>query len=164
MGLVMPDFGLFFWMLLSFSILLFVLKRFAWGPILQALSDREKSIEDALKMAENAKEEMLILQSGNEKILKEAILEREKIVKEARDLKYSIVQEARQEAEVEANKILEQAKAAIERERAGAVSEIKILIANFSVEIAEKILQDKLADNAKQQELIQNSIDQINLN
>ncbi len=164
MGLVMPDFGLFFWMLVSFSILLFLLKRFAWGPILKALSDREKSIEDALKSAENAKEEMLNLQSGNEKILKKAILEREKIVKEARELKETIIHEARHEASIEANKVMEHAKAAIERERAAAISEIKNLIANFSVEIAEKILKEKLAEDSRQKELIQNYIDQINLN
>ena len=164
MGLVMPDFGLFFWMLISFSILLYILKRFAWGPILSALSDRERSIEEALKAAENAKEEMLNLQSGNEKILKKAILEREKIVKEARELKESIINEARHEASLEANKVMEHAKAAIERERAAAVSEIKNLIANFSVDIAEKILKEKLADDSRQKELIQNYIDQINLN
>jgi len=164
MGLVMPDFGLFFWMLISFSILLYILKRFAWGPILSALSDRERSIEEALKAAENAKEEMLNLQSGNEKILKKAILEREKIVKEARELKDSIINEARHEASLEANKVMEHAKAAIERERAAAVSEIKNLIANFSVDIAEKILKEKLADDNRQKELIQNYIDQINLN
>ena len=164
MGLVMPDFGLFFWMLVSFSILLFVLKRFAWGPILKMLAEREKSIEDALKSAENAKEEMLTLQSGNEKILKDAILEREKIVREARELKESIIHEARHEASVEANKVMENAKAAIERERAAAISEIKSLIANFSVEIAEKILKEKLAEDSRQKELIQNYIDQINLN
>ena len=164
MGLVMPDFGLFFWMLISFSILLYILKRFAWGPILSALSDRERSIEEALKSAENAKEEMLNLQSGNEKILKRAILEREKIVKEARELKESIINEARHEASLEANKVMEHAKAAIDRERAAAVSEIKSLIANFSVDIAEKILKEKLADDSRQKELIQNYIDQINLN
>jgi len=164
MGLVMPDFGLFFWMLISFSILLFLLKRFAWGPILSALSDRERSIEEALKSAANAKEEMLNLQSGNEKILKNAILEREKIVKEARELKESIINEARHEASVEANKVMEHAKAAIERERTAAISEIKNLIAEFSVEIAEKILKEKLADDSRQKELIQNYIDQINLN
>jgi len=164
MGLVMPDFGLFFWMLISFSILLYILKRFAWGPILSALSDRERSIEEALKAAENAKEEMLNLQSGNEKILKKAILEREKIVKEARELKDTIISEARHEASIEANKVMEHAKAAIERERAAAVSEIKNLIANFSVDIAEKILKEKLADDSRQKELIQNYIDQINLN
>ena len=164
MGLVMPDFGLFFWMLISFSILLFVLKRFAWGPILQALADRERSIDEALKSAENAKEEMLNLQSGNEKILKKAIYEREKIVKEARELKETIINEARHEASIEANKVMEHAKVAIERERIAAVSEIKNLIANFSVEIAEKILKEKLADDSRQKELIQNYIDQINLN
>ncbi len=164
MGLVMPDFGLFFWMLVSFSILLFVLKRFAWGPILKALSDREKSIEEALKSAENAKEEMINLQSGNEVILKKAILEREKIVKEARELKDSIIRDARNEATVEANKVLEHAKVTIERERLAAISDIKNLITNFSIEIAEKILKEKLADESRQKELIQNYIDQINLN
>ncbi|MEI7524309.1 MAG: F0F1 ATP synthase subunit B [Mariniphaga sp.] len=164
MGLVMPEFGLFFWMLISFSILLIILKRFAWGPILQMLSEREKFIEDALKSAENAKEEMVNLQTGNEKILKKAILEREMIIKEARELKTSIVNEARHEASVEANKVMEHAKAAIERERAAAIEEIKNMIANFSVDIAEKILKEKLADDSRQKELIQNYIDQINLN
>ncbi len=164
MGLVMPDFGLFFWMLVSFSILLYILKRFAWGPILNALADREKSIEEALKSAENAKEEMMNLQAGNEKILKKAILERETIVKEARELKESIIRDARHEASIEANKVMENARAAIERERIAAISDIKSLIANFSVEIAERILQEKLADESRQKELIQNYIDQINLN
>ncbi len=164
MGLVMPEFGLFFWMLISFSILLYILKRFAWGPILQALAEREKSIEDALKSAENAKEEMLTLQAGNEQILKSAILERETIVKEARELKTSIINDARNEASIEANKVMEQARAVIERERSAAVSEIKNLIATFSVEIAEKILREKLKDNSRQKELIQDSIDQINFN
>ena len=164
MGLVMPEFGLFFWMLVSFSILLWILKRFAWGPILKALSDRENLIIEALKSAENAKEEMKRLQSGNEKILKEAVLEREKIVKEARDLKDSIIRNAKLEAGIEAGKVLENARAAIEHERVAAISDIKKLIANFSVEIAGKILEDKLKDESQQKELVQNYIDQINLN
>jgi F-type H+-transporting ATPase subunit b len=164
MGLVMPDFGLFFWMLLSFSILLWILKRFAWGPILKALNDREKSIEAALKSAENAKEQMTLLQAGNEKILKEAVLEREKIVKEARDLKEMIIRDARLEASVEAARVMENARVTIENERIGAISDIKKLIVSFSVEIAGKILQEKLSDEKKQKELVQNYIDQINLN
>jgi F-type H+-transporting ATPase subunit b len=164
MGLVMPDFGLFFWMLVSFSILLWILKRFAWGPILKALNDREKSIEAALKSAENAKEQMTLLQAGNEKILKEAILEREKIVKDARDLKEMIIRDARQEASTEAARVMENARVTIENERIGAISDIKKLIADFSVEIAGKILQEKLSDEKKQKELVQNYIDQINLN
>ena len=102
--------------------------------------------------------------SGNEKILKEAILEREKIVKEARELKESIIHDAKLEATIEATKVMESAKSAIERERAAAVNEIKNLIANFSVEIAETILKEKLAEDNRQKELIQNYIDQINLN
>lgn len=164
MGLVMPEFGLFFWMLVSFSILLLILKRFAWGPILKALSDREKSIELALKSAENAKNEMVRLQSGNEKILKEAILEREKIVKEARDLKDSIIRNAKLEAGIEANIVMENARATIEHERVAAISDIKKLIANFSVEIAGKILEEKLKEDGRQKELVQEYIDQINLN
>ncbi len=164
MGLVMPDFGLFFWMLVTFSLLLWILKRFAWGPILKALSDRENLIVESLKSAENAKEEMKRLQSGNEKILREAVLEREKIVKEARDLKESIIRDARHEAGIEANKVLENARVTIERERVAAISDIKSLIANFSVEIAAKILEEKLADESRQKELVQNYIDKINLN
>lgn len=164
MGLVMPDFGLFFWMLVSFSLLLWILKRFAWGPILKMLSDRENLIIVALKSAENAKEEMKRLQSGNEKILREAVLERERIVKEARDLKESIIRDARHEAGIEANKVMENARIGIERERISAISDIKNLIANFSVEIAGKILEEKLADESRQKKLVQDYIDQINLN
>jgi F-type H+-transporting ATPase subunit b len=164
MGLLLPDFGLFFWMLLSFSILLLILKRFAWGPILKALSDRENSIDEALKSAEIAKGEMARLQAGNEKILKEAILEREKIIKEARDLKDSIIRDARHEASLEANKVIENARAAIEHERIAAIGDIKNLITSFSIEIAGKILQEKLSDEDLHKDLIQNYIDQINLN
>ena len=164
MGLVMPDFGLFFWMLVTFSILLWLLKRFAWEPILKGLSDRANTIEGALKSAEIAKEEMMRLQSGNEKILKEALFERERIVKEARELKDSIIRDARQEASVEANKVIETARETIEHERLAAISDIKNLITSFSVEIAGKILQSKLADNKEQKDLIQNYIDQINVN
>ena len=164
MGLVMPDFGLFFWMLVSFSLLLWILKRFAWGPILKMLSDRENLIVEALKSAENAKEEMKRLHSGNEKILREATLERERIVKEARDLKESIIRDAKHEAGVEANRVLENARASIERERVAAIGDIKNMIANFSVEIAGKILEEKLADDSRQKALVQNYIDKINLN
>ena len=107
---------------------------------------------------------MTRLQSGNEKILKEAILEREKIVKEARDLKESIIRDAKVEAIVEANKVLENARAAIEFERIAAIADIKNLIANFSIEIAGKILKEKLGDESLQKELVKDYIDQININ
>ncbi|MCK9640330.1 MAG: F0F1 ATP synthase subunit B [Prolixibacteraceae bacterium] len=164
MGLVMPDFGLLFWMVLSFSLLMWLLGKFAWKPILTALSAREDSIEKALKSAELAKNEMVKLQAGNEKLLKEAMMERERIVKEARELKDSIVREAKNVAVIEANKVMEEAKSAIARERSEAVNEMKSVISSFSIEIAEKILKEHLSDNKKQKELVANYLENIKLN
>ena len=164
MGLVMPDFGLLFWMVVSFSLLMWLLGKFAWKPILTALSAREDSIEKALKSAELAKNEMVKLQAGNEKLLKEAMMERERIVKEARELKDSIVRDAKNVAVVEANKVMEEAKSAIARERADAVNEMKSVISSFSIEIAEKILKEHLSDNKKQKDLVANYLENIKLN
>lgn len=164
MGLVMPDFGLLFWMVLSFSILLFILKKFAWKPILKALADRENSIDEALQAAQLAKEEMTRLQADNEKILREAIIEREQIVKEAREMKDSIVRDAKTLATIEANKVMENAKTAIEQEKSAAIGEIKDIISTFSIDIAEKILKEHLADEADQKKLVKKYVDQIKLN
>jgi len=164
MSLVMPDFGLLFWMVLSFSILMWILAKFAWKPILQGLSAREDSIDKALQSAELAKKEMLNLQAGNEKLLRETMMEREKIVKEARELKDSIVREAKNQAVIEADRVMEEAKAAIARERAQAVNEMKSVISSFSLEIAEKILKEHLSDNKKQKDLVNNYLDNIKLN
>ena len=164
MGLVMPDFGLLFWMVLSFSLLMWLLGKFAWKPILTALSAREESIEKALKSAELAKNEMVKLQAGNEKLLKEAMMERERIVKEARELKDSIVRDAKNVAVIEANKVMEEAKSAIARERVEAVNEMKSVISSFSIDIAEKILKEHLSDNKKQKDLVANYLENIKLN
>ena len=164
MGLVTPDFGLIFWMIISFSALLYFLKRYAWKPILKALNERDNSIEKALLAAEQAKKEMTLLQSKNEDLLKEAVLEREKIVKEARELKESILRDAKSQAIVEANKVMDNAKAAIEQEKAGAILEIKKVIATYSIDIAEKILQDQLSDDKRQKELVSSYIDKISIN
>jgi F-type H+-transporting ATPase subunit b len=164
MGLVMPDFGLLFWMVVSFSLLVWLMKKFAWKPILKSLTAREDSIEKALQSAELAKHEMIKLQAGNEKLLKEAMLERERIVKEARELKDSIVRDAKNQAVAEAAKVLEDAKASIARERAEAVNEMKSVISSFSLEIAEKILKEQLSDNKKQKDLVNNYLENIKLN
>jgi F-type H+-transporting ATPase subunit b len=164
MGLVMPDFGLLFWMVISFSLLMWLLKKFAWQPILQSLTAREDSIGKALQSAELAKNEMVKLQAGNEKLLKEAMLERERIVKEARELKDTIVRDAKNLAVMEANKVMEETKAAIIRERAEAVNEMKSVISSFSLEIAEKILKEHLSDDKKQKELVNNYLENIKLN
>ena len=160
----MPDFGLLFWMVVSFSLLVWLMKKFAWKPILKSLTAREDSIEKALQSAELAKHEMIKLQAGNEKLLKEAVLERERIVKEARELKDSIVRDAKNQAVAEAAKVLDETKASIARERAEAVNEMKSVISSFSLEIAEKILKEQLSDNKKQKELVNNYLENIKLN
>ncbi len=164
MGLVSPDIGLLFWMVFSFSILLIILRKFAWRPILKALSDRENSIDQALKAAQLAKDEMARLQADNEKILREAVIEREKIVKEAREMKESIVRDAKMQATVEANKVMDNAKNVIVQEKAAAINEIKEIISTFSIDIAEKILREHLTEKENQKNLVKKYVDQIKLN
>lgn len=164
MDLVMPELGLLFWMLVSFISLLLILKKFAWKPILKALSDRENSIDEALKSAEAAKNEMVKLHADNQKILAEAMTQRDKIVKEASEMKEAIVAEAKNKAIIEAEKVMENARIAIEREKVAAIDEMKNAIAVFSIDIAEKILKEKLTDDKQQKELVKKYVDQINVN
>jgi F-type H+-transporting ATPase subunit b len=164
MELVTPGIGLVFWMLLTFSIVLIILKKYAWKPVLKMIKDREESIDSALKMADKAKEEMAKLQSDNEKILAEARKERDSLLKEAREIKDKIIAEAKNQAGVEANKLIENAKASIHGEKIAALSEIKNQIAFLSVDIAEKILQKELSSDLRQKEYIESLIKDINLN
>jgi F-type H+-transporting ATPase subunit b len=164
MELVMPEFGLLFWMLISFSLLLFILKKFAWKPILKALSDRENSIDEALKSAQEAKNEMVKLHADNQQILMEAMRERDKIMKEASEMKEAIVSEAKNKAIIEAEKVIENARISIDREKVAAIDEMKNVIAVFSIDIAEKILKEKLTDDKQQKELVKKYVDQINVN
>lgn len=164
MGLISPDYGLLFWMLLAFSAVLIILKKYAWKPILTALKEREKSIEGALKSAERAKAEMAKLQADNEKILAEARLERDKLIKEARQMKDKIVEEAKVLAQVEAQKMIEAARMSINSEKKAAIKEIKDQVAELSIKIAEKLIKDKLADNSKQGEYIDKLLNNIKLN
>jgi F-type H+-transporting ATPase subunit b len=164
MGLVTPGIGLLFWMLLSFTIVLFVLKKYAWGPIVKALHDRENSIAEALATAEKAREEMAKLKADNEKIIAQANEERKKILSEAYEQNKHIVAEAKAEAKAEADKILEAARETIEHEKNMALSEIKHLMADLSIDIAKKVLQRELSDENKQKEYVNNILDDIKLN
>jgi len=164
MELVTPGIGLVFWMLLSFTIVLIILKKYAWGPVMKALKDREESIENALKSAEKAKDQMAQLQADNQKIINEAKIERDKLIKEAREVKEKIINEAKGQATIEANKLVETARANIQTEKNAAINEIKNQIAVFSVDIAEKILSRELADKDKQKDLIDNLLKEINFN
>jgi len=164
MGLITPDLGLLFWMILAFSVVLVILKKYAWKPILRALKEREKSIEGALKSAEKAKAEMAKLQADNEKILAEARLERDKLIKEARQMKDQIVEEAKTQAQIEGQKMVEAARLSINSEKKAAIKEIKDQVAVLSIQVAEKLIKDKLADNANQSEYIDKLLKDIKLN
>jgi F-type H+-transporting ATPase subunit b len=164
MDLVTPAIGFIFWTVLIFSLLLILLKKYAWKPILKAVNERNKSIEDALSSAEKAKEEMSKLKADNEKILNEARVERDEILKEARELKEKTIAEAKDIAKNEAASIIESAKSAIENEKRTAVGEIKAQIALLSVDIAEKILEKELGDKKNQKALIEDLLNNININ
>ncbi|NSW45047.1 MAG: F0F1 ATP synthase subunit B [Bacteroidales bacterium] len=164
MQLVTPGIGLVFWMLIAFSILLFILGKFAWKPILKTLHEREESIDKALKAAEEAKAEMLKLQANNEQIVAEARKQADTIIKEAREMKEKIISDAKMAAANEANKILKNAEATIENEKNQAMNEIRNQIAEFSVLIAEKIIRKELSNENKQKEYIDSLLNDIHIN
>ena len=156
------DPGLIIWTTIIFTLLLIVLKKFAWKPILSAVDERNKSIENALKSAERAKSEMALLKADNEKILEEAKTQRDALLKEAREIKDGIISEARTKADNEAEKILSTAKKQIANEKTKAISELKNTVAVLSVDIAEKILKRELKEN--QEDFIRESLKKKELN
>lgn len=158
------SFGLFFWQSLIFLLLIFLLRKFAWKPILDAVNDREEGIKNALLSAEIAKRDMQNLKSDNEKLLAEARVERDVILKEAREIKDKIVSEAKDEAQVQAGKMIEQAKAAINSEKNAAMAELKNQVSNLSIEIAEKILKSELTDKDSQTKLVEKMLGDVKLN
>lgn len=164
MELIQPAIGLIFWMSVSFLLLLFILRKFAWKPILKMLSERETSIATALDSARKAKEEMANLKADNERLLNEARAERDRMLKEARDTKDAIVAEAKSKAQSEANKVLQQARETIQTEKMAAITELKNQVASMSIEIAEKILRTELGNDEKQKALVQSLLKDINLN
>ena len=158
------SFGLFFWQLLLFLALLFLLKKYAWGPILNAVNEREDSIKDALKGAELAKQEMQNLKSDNEKILKEARAERDAMLKDANVMKDNIITEAKEEAQAQAKKEMEKATTAIQNEKTKAITDMKNQMGELSVNIAEKIVKDELSNKDKQLQLIESLLKDVTLN
>ncbi|HQW05660.1 MAG TPA: F0F1 ATP synthase subunit B [Flavobacteriales bacterium] len=148
------SFGLIFWMTVSFLTVLFILKKFAWKPILGALSERERTIEDALNEAKKAREEIAAMSSRNEELMRDAREEREVLLKEARDIRDKEIAEARSRAKVEADAILSRARIDIQNEKMAAITEMKNQVAELSILVAERILKDKLSENAAQQSLV----------
>ena len=157
------SFGLFFWQTLLFILLLFLLKKYAWKPILDALNSREEGIKNALDEAEKARQEMVDLKSDNERIVKEARAERDAMLKDARTMKENMISEAKEEAKSQANKIIEQAKVTIENEKLAAITELRNQVAELSIGIAEKIIKDELSEKDKQVKLIEKMLKEAEL-
>ena len=164
MELITPALGLVVWTTITFLLLLFLLKSFAWKPILQALKDRENTISDALSSAEKARTEIAKLQSDNEKLLAEARLERDKILQTATATANNIVEGAKAKAEEEGSRLLEQAREAISHQKNAAITELRNSAAALSIEIAEKLLRHELKNTEAQAELVKSYIKESKLN
>ncbi|HEY0092650.1 MAG TPA: F0F1 ATP synthase subunit B [Flavobacterium sp.] len=158
------SFGLFFWHTLIFVGLVFLLKKFAWKPILTAVNEREEGIRTALQAAANAKMEMQNLQSDNQRILQEARMERDALLKEAREMKEKMIADSKTEAQAVGQKMIEQAKAAIQNEKSAALADLKLQVSSLSVEIAEKLLRDELSNKDSQMKLVERMLGDAKLN
>ena len=162
--LINPGIGLIFWMLITFVILLILLKKFAWKPILSAVSEREEGIKNALLSAELARNEMQNLQADNQRILQEARMERDALLKEAREMKDKMIADSKNEAQAIGQKMIEQAKTAIAGEKNAAMAELKNQVSALSLEIAEKLLREELSNKEAQMKLVEKMLGDAKLN
>lgn len=164
MELITPGLGLIFWSALGFLSVLFLLTKYAWKPILAALDEREKSIEEALKSAEIARNEMSNLKAENEKIIQEAKIERDRMLLQATETSKQIVEEAKELAGKEGYLMIEKAKAAIETEKLAAMEELKVHVGVLALAVAEKLLKRNFTSDASQQKLVEELVRDIKLN
>src|SRR5687768_16846660 len=164
MKLLTPEFGLIIWTLLAFLVVLFILKKFAWKPILNSLKEREMTIADSLATAEKVKAEMAQLKSENEALLAKAREERAQLLKEARDTKDRIVAEAKDQAKIEAGKIIADANAAIQQQKMAAITDVKNQVGALVIEVAEKVLRRELTDKSQQEKYIKQLAEEVKLN
>ncbi len=164
MDLFNPSIGLIVWSTLVFLALVFVLGKFAWKPVMAAITEREQFIEDALNKAELAKQEMARLTSQNEDLMKQARAERDEILKEAKILKDNIVNEAKTSAQTEGAKLIEKARVEIDNQKKAALAELRGQVSTLSLDIAERVLRSQLDDKAKQQDLVTSLLKDVELN
>lgn len=164
MDLLTPEFGLFFWTLIAFLTVFFILRKFAWKPILNMLSEREKGIAESIATADRVRTEMSLLQAENEKLLAQAREERTQMLKEAKDAKDRIISEAKEQAKVEANKIIVDAQAQIQQQKMAALTEVKNEIGTLALSVAEKILRKQLSTADGQDSYMKMLAEDIKLN
>lgn len=158
------SFGLFFWQAIILLILIVLLVKFAWKPIMESITAREEGIRDAIASAETARKEMLNLKADNQRLLDEARAERDAMLKEAREIKEKMIADAKSEAQVQGAKMIEQAKASIESEKNAALAELKSQVSGLSVDIAEKLLKAELSNKESQSALVEKMLDEVKLN
>lgn len=163
MQLTSPE-SLIFWTTLIFVVFFILMRKFAWKPILGAVKSREESINNALASAEAARREMQNLTADNERILQEARMERDALLKEARDMRDKMVADSKQEAQVQGERMIEQAKAAIDAEKNAAMAELKSQVSSLSLEIAEKLLKEELSNKDAQTKLVERMLGDVKLN
>lgn len=164
MELVKPELGLLFWMTVTFSLVLFILSKFAWKPILNSIREREESINGALNAAEVARKQMDDLKADSERLLNEARAERDKLLKEANEIKDNIIAQAKNSAADEGRKMIANANDAIEKAKLSAMNELKTQVASLTIDLAEKVLRKKMEDRSQQEAFINDNLKSISLN
>ncbi|MDR3047224.1 MAG: F0F1 ATP synthase subunit B [Bacteroidales bacterium] len=161
MELITPSFGMFFWMLIGFGLLFFILAKFAWPFITKSIAEREKHIEEQLAAAESVRQDMRRLKAEHQELIEQAKEERDQILADARKMRDTLYADAKEKSNNEAQAIIEDAKKTIYFEKMKAVTEIKNEIANMSIEIAEKLIGQELSDKTKQEKLISDWIQEL---
>ena len=164
MELITPEIGLVFWTTLAFSILFIVLRKYAWRPVLDLVNERELEIEKALSSADAARKEMELLTADNQRILREARHKKETLLKEARQIREKMIDKAKTEAKTEAQKMISQARQAIQNEKMAAITDLKNQVGELSIGIAEKLLQKELNQKGRQQELVNHLLKDLKIN
>lgn len=164
MALLTPAFGLFFWTLLAFLTVFFLLKKYAWKPILGALDEREKSIADSISSAEKVRNEMNNMKSEHEILLNQAREERALLLKDAKDTRDRMINEAKDAAKEEANKIMQETRQQIEFQKNAAMVDVKNQIGTLVIEVAEKVLRKQMSNKAEQESYIKTLANEIKLN
>jgi F-type H+-transporting ATPase subunit b len=164
MDLLIPSFGLLIWTFLSFFILVFILKKFAWKPILKSLKERENGIADSLATAERAKAEIAQFKNENEVMMAKAREERAELLKEAKITKDRLIHEAKEQAKVEANRIIADAQEAINNQKMAALTEVKNEVGKLALEVAEKVLRRELSNKAEQEKFISDLTSTVKFN
>jgi len=164
MQLLTPAFGLIFWTVISFLIVFYILKKFAWTQILESMNKREKGIADSLATAENVRAEMALLKSENEELLVKAREERAIMLKEAKETKDKIINDAKEQAKLEMNKIIADAQSAINQQKMAAITDLKNQVGNLVIEVSEKILRRELSNKEEQENYIRQLADNVKMN